>query len=208
MHLKTRCLWVICLGLSLSPTRDVTLRFSKFASTSPFPASFWATSQGQKLKRDISKSSEKIKFSNHEIKKIVKFHFICTLNLKRKLDDYAEDGGTEGVRLLYSFYHDLLRIQIIRNANNFTIWAHIGFKSKIGSLQSHLESQRIMVKPTLQSYLSWSAIFSVIIYCHVEEDSWPYSGQKGSSGTPKRFLSVTLRAFVLTHWNSATFSTI
>ena len=73
--IKTTCTWkrVVCewfvMGLSLSPTRDVTLRFSKFASTSSFPTSFWATSQGQKLKRDISKSSEKIKFSNHEIPK-------------------------------------------------------------------------------------------------------------------------------------------
>ena len=79
--IKTTCTWkrVVCewfvMGLSLSPTRDVTLRFSKFASTSPFPASFWATSQGQKLKRDISKSSEKIKFSNHEIKnRKISFH--------------------------------------------------------------------------------------------------------------------------------------
>ena len=48
----------------------------------------------------------------------------------RCIHDCAKNGGTEAVWLLCSFYHDPLRAKILRNVDNFAIWARMGFKWK------------------------------------------------------------------------------
>ena len=53
-------------------------------------------------------------------------HFLLIFQTRREtfwatMDDYAKDGGTEGVLFLCCFCPDPLHAQIIRNVNNFAI---------------------------------------------------------------------------------------
>ena len=54
-------------------------------------------------------------------------------------DDYAKDGGSEDVRLLFSFYRDPLRTSIKISVDKFAISHHMALKLSIRALRKYLK---------------------------------------------------------------------